>query len=234
MLIVEDDRQIADVIAVNLEDLDLKSEMVPDGRTGLERARSGDFALIILDVMLPRLDGISLLRELRKSDPSTPVLMLTARDGELDRVLGLELGADDYMAKPFSVRELSARVKALLRRSSLGSPEEKAGSPKISIGDILLDREKHVVLLGGRELDLTVKEFDLLSLFMKNPGRAYSRPDLLSLVWGYEFEGYEHTVNTHINRLRGKIENDPASPLYLKTVWGVGYRFAEEKEFARE
>lgn len=232
VLIVEDDNEIARVIAVNIEDLGLKTERASDGRKGLELARSGRFSLIVLDIMLPQLDGVSILRELRSSDERTPVLMLTARDSELDRVLGLELGADDYMAKPFSVRELTARVKALLRRSRFTSGENSGEGEELEIGDLKVDLFKRKVHLRNDEIDLTVKEFDLLSLFMKNPGRAYSRADLLNLIWGYQFEGYEHTVNTHINRLRGKIEKDPGSPEYLKTVWGVGYRFAEEKEFA--
>lgn len=234
VLIIEDDREISKIISVNIEDLGMTTEIASNGREGLDRALSGDFSLIILDIMLPRLDGVSVLRELRSSDPELPVLMLTARDSELDRVLGLELGADDYMTKPFSIRELTARVKALLRRSKLGSQNQTHQKEILSIGGLNLDMDKRIALLDNKEIELTVKEFDLLSLFMKNPGRAYSRTDLLSLVWGYQFEGYEHTVNTHINRLRGKIEKDAGSPLYLKTVWGVGYRFAEEKEFAGE
>lgn len=231
MLIIEDDREIGKIISVNIEDLGLVTEQETDGRSGLARALSGQFDLIILDIMLPGLDGISVLRELRSKDPGIPVLMLTARDNEFDRVLGLELGADDYMAKPFSVREMTARVKALLRRSRLTEMTAETEGEQLAVGELRLDKSKRKVLLGKREIDLTVKEFDLLSLFMQHPGRAYSRTDLLNLVWGYRFEGYEHTVNTHINRLRGKIEKDPGHPDYLKTVWGVGYRFAEKSEF---
>jgi len=233
VLIVEDDPEIAGILAVNIQDLGLQTERAADGLSGLEKARSGGYALIILDLMLPRLDGISLCTRLRETDPLTPVLILTARDGEIDRVLGLELGADDYMTKPFSVRELTARVKALLRRaraSAQTSPEDP-GEP-FRIGELSVDFGKRKVLRGDRELELTVKEFELLALFIRNPGRAYDRAELLELVWGYRFEGYEHTVNTHINRLRGKIEEDPARPRYLRTVWGVGYRFAEPEEFA--
>lgn len=233
VLIVEDDLEIAQIVSVNVKDLGLQTELAADGKTGLEKALSGRFSLIILDVMLPEMDGISLCRSIRNKDQLTPVLMLTARAEEIDRVLGLELGADDYMTKPFSVLELRARIKALLRRSR--TMEEQSGSNGsrsiIEIGSLSVNLEKRQVYLKNRELNVTVKEFDLLALFMQNPGRAFNRSELLNQIWGYSFEGYEHTVNTHINRLRNKIETDPANPLYLKTVWGMGYRFAEEKEF---
>lgn len=231
VLIVEDDSDIAQIVSMNIENLGLKTEHVTDGKTGLERSLSGDFALIILDIMLPQLDGISICTKIRQEDPLTPILMLTARAEELDRVLGLELGADDYMTKPFSVRELTARVKALLRRSQNSSLSQSQSQSQQQIGNLLIDFDKRKVLLRKNELDVTVKEFELLELFVKNPGRAFSRADLLNRIWGYQFEGYEHTVNTHINRLRNKIEDDAAHPLYLKTVWGVGYRFAEIGEF---
>ena len=232
VLIIEDDKEIAGIVSMNIVDLGLNPERESDGKKGLEKALSGEYSLIILDIMLPNLDGISICKEIRLTNPHIPILMLTARDNEVDRVLGLELGADDYMTKPFSVRELIARVKALLRRSKIdGSTDNKeASKPKLSIGELEMDFVKHKVLFKKKEVEMTVKEFDLLELFMQNPGRTYSRSDLLNLVWGHEFEGYEHTVNTHINRLRNKIEEDPAHPKYLKTVWGIGYRFAEEHE----
>lgn len=233
VLIIEDDREIASIVATNIEDIGLETEHVSDGKTGLNRALNGGYALVILDLMLPQMDGISVCTRIREKDPQTPIMMLTAKADEIDRVLGLELGADDYMTKPFSVRELTARVRALLRRSQ--TAYELTSVPKnhsnIKIGSLLVDFDKHKVILDETEIELTVKEFDLLGLFTQNPGRAYSRADLLNLIWGYQFEGYEHTVNTHINRLRNKIEADPAHPLYLKTVWGVGYRFAEVSEF---
>jgi len=234
VLIVEDDKEIARVIAVNIEDLGLETEHVTNGMEGLDRALSGDFSLIILDIMLPRLDGISLCRNIREKDKQIPILMVTARAEEIDRVLGLELGADDYMTKPFSVRELTARIKALLRRSQISLDSTEKKEIELSIGDLSIDFNKRKVILNSKEIEVTVKEFDLLALFIRNPGRAYSRSELLSLVWGYEFQGYEHTVNTHINRLRNKIEKDAADPEYLKTVWGVGYRFAEQKEFGHD
>jgi len=233
VLIVEDDREIASVVAMNIEDLGLVTDHAFDGRTGLQKALEGNFSLIILDIMLPQMDGISVCRSIREQDSLVPIMMLTARDGELDRVLGLELGADDYMTKPFSVRELSARVKALLRRSKASATAESAElqSGRIAIGNLVVDTSLRKVLLKGEAVDLTVKEYELLGLFVRNPGRAFSRKDLLLKVWGYQYEGYEHTVNTHINRLRNKIETDPAHPVYLKTVWGVGYRFTDSEEF---
>ncbi len=232
ILIIEDDHEIADVIALNLKDMGLAPVHAYNGSDGLNMALLGGYELIILDLMLPKLDGMSVCSGIRRDDPVTPVLMLTAKSGEIDRVLGLELGADDYMVKPFSLRELSARVKALLRRSRIGQKVDNQVPELYKLGDLELDLTMHKARLRGRELDLTVKEFELLSLFLRNPGRAYSRSDILTAVWGYDFEGYEHTVNTHINRLRNKIEEDPSHPHFLKTVWGIGYRFTDGKEEA--
>ncbi len=237
VVIIEDDREISDLVSMNLKDMGLETLQVYNGETGLKQASRGGFDLVILDIMLPGMDGITVCRKLRETDPYIPVMMLTAKAEEIDRVLGLELGADDYMTKPFSVRELKARVKALLRRSAAGSgkacKEADENRDLVQIGDLTVDFNKHKTMMKGVELDLTVKEFELLRLFVKNPGRAYSRADLLDLVWEYNFEGYEHTVNTHINRLRNKIESDPANPRYLLTVWGIGYRFAEAPEFEK-
>lgn len=234
ILIIEDDHEIAGLVAMNLNDFGLQTEIVHDGRIGLEQALQGGWDLVILDIMLPQMDGISVCQKIRESDPYTPIMMLTAKAEELDRILGLELGADDYMTKPFSLRELTARVKALLRRSKTGSaPVEGSKNPDediVEIGELAIDFKKHSSSLAGSPLDLTVKEFELLGLFARNPGRAFSRADLLNLIWEYNFEGYEHTVNTHINRLRNKIEKDPARPEYLLTVWGIGYRFTESAE----
>ena len=235
VLIIEDDREIADLVALNLRDLGLAPERAADGRTGLAKALAGDWSLIVLDLMLPQLDGLSVCRRIREGNPFTPIVMLTAKSEVVDRVLGLELGADEYITKPFSVRELTARVKALLRRVR-ADREAMAGRPgegRIELGGLALDLSKRRVTLEGRPVELTAKEFDLLALFARNPGRAYSRPELLAQVWGYQYDGYEHTVNSHINRLRGKIERDPGHPTYLRTVWGVGYRFAEPVELER-
>ncbi len=239
VLIIDDDREISDVVAMNLRDLGFKTERAHDGKAGLQKALAGAHSLIILDLMLPQLDGISVCRRIRERNPYTPILMLTARSEEMDRVLGLELGADEYITKPFSVRELMARVKALLRRvetdreAASGKAAGGQAGGQVRVGEITIDFEKRKVTLADRTVELTVKEFDLLALFARNPGRTYSRTDLLNLVWGYQYDGYDHTVNSHINRLRSKIEEDPGQPRYLKTVWGIGYRFAEPAELSR-
>ncbi|HTO22575.1 MAG TPA: response regulator transcription factor [Spirochaetia bacterium] len=230
-LIIEDDKDIADVLSLHLKDLGLSADRAADGRSGLAKALENRYAVVILDLMLPKMDGLSVCTKIREKSPGTPILMLTAKSEEVDRVVGLELGADDYVTKPFSVRELMARIKALLRRSQQADkPPEGAAAGTIQVGDLALDFDKRRVTRAGATVELTVKEFDLLGLFARNPGRTYSRTQLLNLVWGYQFEGYEHTVNSHINRLRAKIEADPGHPRYLRTVWGVGYRFAEASE----
>jgi DNA-binding response OmpR family regulator len=233
-LIIEDDKDIADVVSLHLKDLGLVAERAVDGRTGLQKALENTYALVILDLMLPKMDGLAVCARIREKNPAMPILMLTAKSEEIDRVLGLEIGADEYVTKPFSIRELVARIKALLRRVQADKDAAAAVSEKgrIEIGALVLDFEKRKVTLEGATVELTVKEFDLLALFARTPGRTYSRTDLLNLVWGYQFEGYEHTVNSHINRLRAKIESDPGHPRYLRTVWGVGYRFAEAAELS--
>ena len=234
VLIIEDDQDIADVVAMNLRDIGLQTDRAVDGRAGLQKALEADYALVILDLMLPKMDGLSVCTRIREKNPHTSILILTAKSEELDRVLGLEIGADEYVTKPFSIRELVARVKALLRRVRTDRDAAAVHGVKgrIERGDLVMDFDKRKVTLSGATVELTVKEFDLLALFTRNPGRTYSRTDLLNLVWGYQFEGYEHTVNSHINRLRAKIEKDPGHPRYLRTVWGVGYRFSELAELA--
>lgn len=227
ILIVEDDPDIARLIQIQLGDLHCTTEIAGDGRRGLARALSGDFDLMVLDVMLPELDGLGVLRELRGKDPGLPVLMLTSKSSELDRVLGLEIGADDYLTKPFSTLELSARVKALLRRAELCRQTETNPEERHRIGDLAIDVERREVQLDGEPVSLTAREFDLLLHFARHPGRVFSRAQLLDQVWGYGHDGYEHTVNSHINRLRAKIEQSPSEPRYIITIWGVGYRMAE-------
>lgn len=228
-LVVEDTAEIADLIRLHLEDLGLQVTCAADGIVGLELARNGTFDLIVLDLMLPGLDGLEICRVLR-SDPRyyTPILMLTAKASEIDRVVGLELGADDYLGKPFSIPELQARVKALLRRSDkmrgVVAPNEVS---MVRAGSLEIDTMRHEVRLCGRLIPLTAKEYDLLLFMAHNPGRVYSRAQLLDAVWGTTLESYEHNVNTHINRLRAKVETDPANPQYVLTVRGVGYRFAD-------
>ncbi|MBI3610380.1 MAG: response regulator transcription factor [Nitrospirae bacterium] len=228
ILVIEDDRDIARLVELHLRDLGCEVHMAHDGSVGLDQALSRTYDLIILDLMLPRMDGLEVCRRLRANPPYTPILMLTAKSSELDRVLGLEIGADDYLTKPFSIRELLARVKALFRRvESLGSLAHPEVRKTIRSGELMIDVEKRKVTLQGQSAELTAKEFDLLLQFALHPGRVYTRSQLLDLVWGYAHDGYEHTVNSHINRLRAKIEEDPARPRYILTVWGVGYKFAE-------
>ena len=235
VLIVEDDQDIAHLVALHLNDIDCEVETVADGRTGLERAQDGGHDLIILDLMLPGIDGLEICRRVRSRADYTPILMLTARTSEFDRVLGLELGADDYLTKPFSVLELVARVKALFRRmEALASQDELAENAPLRVGDLSIEPDKRSVEVRGQAVQLTAKEFDLLLHFARYPGRVFTRAQLLDQVWGYGHEGYEHTVNSHINRLRAKIEEDPAKPRYVLTVWGIGYRFSEPEGESRE
>ena len=233
ILLVEDDADIADLLHLHLSDEGYEVEIVGDGTEGLDRARSGDHDLIILDLMLPGTDGFDICRELRAEDRTTPVLMITAKSEEIDKVLGLELGADDYITKPFSIREVLARIKAMFRRIDMDrqAAGEQDEAP-IKIGDLHIEPAKRKVQRGGAMIDLTGKEYELLLLFARHPGRVYSRQDLLDEVWGYPYSGYSHTVNTHINRLRNKLEADPSDPQYVRTVWGVGYRFAEPEELS--
>lgn len=232
ILIIEDDKEIADLVSLHLNDLNYETVHCGDGQNGLDAAINERFDLIILDLMLPDLDGFEICRRLRADHSYIPILILSSRAEEMDRVLGLELGADDYLTKPFSIRELIARVKAIFRRVESMSKlaDNHGGDTLVNFGELEIDMQKRKVSLAGKTVDLTVKEFDLLKLFAKNPGRAYSRENLLSIIWGYSFDGYDHTVNSHINRLRLKIEKNPANPQFIKTVWGFGYRFAERTE----
>ena len=231
ILIVEDDPDIADLLELHLSDLGYRVDVVADGREGLDRARVGDYALILLDRMLPSMDGLDVCRMLRTDGIPTPILMLTAKSEEMDKVIGLDQGADDYVTKPFSVHELLARVKALIRRRRLDGTESEGDARRdIEVGPLHISPSKRTVVLSGAAVELTAKEFDLLALFARHPGRAFSRQELLDLVWGYQYAGYSHTVNSHINRLRGKIEPEPEDPQFIRTVWGVGYRFAEREE----
>ena len=228
ILVVEDDRDIAQLVELHLRDLGAEVTLAHDGAAALELAQREPFDLLILDITLPSLDGLEICRRIRSSERYTPILMLTARSSEVDRIIGLELGADDYLTKPFSIRELIARVKALQRRVDALSKRENAADAKLlAFGDLRIDVEKHKVTVGREVIDLTAKEFDLLLQFARHPGRVYTRAQLLDLVWGYGHDGYEHTVNSHINRLRTKIEKDHANPSFILTVWGVGYKFAE-------
>jgi DNA-binding response OmpR family regulator len=228
ILIIEDDKDIAHLVELHLKDAGYEVIVAHSGNVGLDLALSHPYDLIILDLMLPGVDGVEICRRVRAASAYTPMLILSCRSSELDRILGLEIGADDYLTKPFSVRELLARVKALFRRVEALKSEASRGSQKVvRAGDLVIDVEKRKVTLQGSSVPLTAREFDLLLHFANHPGRVYTRKELLNMVWGYGYEGYEHTVNSHINRLRAKIEKDPSKPCYILTVWGVGYQFSD-------
>lgn len=227
VLVIEDHTDIAEVVALHLSDIDCEVRHVADGLEGLKVAESDRFDLIILDLMLPGMDGLEICRRVRATNRYVPILMLTAKSSEADRVVGLEMGADDYLTKPFSVMELLARVKALFRRVEAMTQARDGDTEVLHARDIVIDTGRRAVSVGGGAVELTAKEFDLLLQFAKHPGRVYTRAQLLDLVWGYGHAGYEHTVNSHINRLRAKIERDPAKPAHILTVWGVGYKFSD-------
>ena len=233
VLVIEDQEDIAELVKLHLKDIDCRVKLAFDGLAGLAEAQAKSYDLIILDLMLPGIDGLDICKRLRAKSNYTPILMLTSKSSELDRVLGLELGADDYLTKPFSVIELTARVKAIFRRVSAIATGATSASARIQAGDLSIDVERRAVILRGTPIDLTAKEFDLLLHLAQNPGRVYSREQLLDFVWGYNHSGYEHTVNSHINRLRAKVETDPANPRYVLTVWGVGYKFVDTESLRK-
>jgi len=226
ILIIEDDPEIIKLLEIHLTDLIYSTTKAIDGELGLQMALENDYDLILLDLNLPTMDGVTVCKKLREKK-DTPVIMLTAKSEEIDRVIGLEMGADDYITKPFSIRELLARVKAVMRRTD-SKKVEKQKSSEISAEGLLIDIDRRKVVLDDKKVELSPKEFELLVLMASNPGRNYSRTELLDMIWGYNFEGYEHTVNSHINRLRAKIESDMANPTYILTTWGVGYKFNED------
>jgi DNA-binding response OmpR family regulator len=242
VLVAEDQADIRELIVLNLRQAGYEVLGVADGQAALasQQARASD--VLVLDLMMPRLDGLEVCKALRAQGRATPILMLTAKSTELDRVLGLELGADDYLTKPFSMAELLARVKALLRRAELlkaaqtaqatqGALSSAAGNGAavdlVRNGELEISPSRRDVRMGPRQLDFTALEFDLLLHFTKHPGRVFSRAQLLDAVWGYSHEGYEHTVTTHINRLRAKVEQDPMNPRFILTVRGAGYKMRD-------
>ena len=228
VLVIEDESDIANLVKLHLEDIPCDVKLAADGIVGLAEAQAKPYDLVILDIKLPGLDGLEVCRRMRASGRYTPILMLTSKSSELDRVVGLEMGADDYLTKPFSVQELKARAKAIFRRmDQLKGGSEPVAAQSLSIREVCIDVERHEVEVRGKPVTLTAKEFDLLLYFAQHPGRVYTREQLLDQVWGYQHSGYDHTVNSHINRLRSKIETDPQNPEYIHTVWGVGYKFAE-------
>ena len=229
LLVIEDEVDVAALLRMHLAELPADVRLATDGEQGLALALAEEWDLVVLDLRLPRLGGLDVCREIRASGRRVPILILTARAGELDRVHGLELGADDYVSKPFSILELQARVKAMLRRAAFGQAIRLASTEgqalHLHFGALRLDQRRRVASLAGHDLDLTPREWELLSFFAAHPGQAFSRADLLDRVWGYGHDGYNHTVNSHINRLRAKLGDDRSVPHYIHTVWGMGYRF---------
>jgi DNA-binding response OmpR family regulator len=226
VLIVEDDMPIADLLRMHLQDEGYQVTHCADGNMGLAQLRTGGWDALILDLMLPGVDGLEICRQARAMETYTPIIITSARSSEVHRILGLELGADDYLAKPFSVLELVARVKALLRRADAMHRNQRNEAGALELNGVRVDPLTRQAHAEGVALDLTPREFDLLYFFIKHPEKVFSRLDLLNQVWGYQHDGYEHTVNTHINRLRAKIETNPAEPTRILTVWGKGYRYA--------
>lgn len=238
VLIVEDDQDIAELIKVNMQDLGLKVTHCENGEEAVKQAIEFDFSVIILDLTLPGCSGLEVCRQVKEVKQEQAILMLTARSSEIDRVVGLELGADDYMAKPFSIRELQARVHALLRRVHLleksKQDDTEMQNSSLCHGQLMINQRTHEVVLRQKTLDLTATEFDLLRFMAQHPGQVFSRTQLLDKVWGYQYSGYEHTVNSHINRLRNKLiagqpqSNNKVLPTIIQTVFGVGYKFSPE------
>ncbi|MGM9618610.1 MAG: response regulator transcription factor [Oscillospiraceae bacterium] len=221
ILVVDDEKLLVKGIRFNLENEGYQVETAYDGKTAVEMARSGAYDLILLDVMMPEMDGLETCMHIREFS-DVPVIMLTARSEDTDKLLGFEYGADDYVTKPFNILELKARVRALLRRSSASAAKK---SSLLTFGDLSLDTEQRLALKDGKAVELTAKEYDLMELFMKNPRRVYSRENLMNTVWGYAYAGDYRTVDVHIRRLREKLEKNPAEPEHIMTKWGVGYYF---------
>jgi two-component system, OmpR family, alkaline phosphatase synthesis response regulator PhoP len=231
ILLVEDDPQITDLLNLHLHEPFYRVTACDRGSAALEKLAGSTFHLVILDIMLPDLNGIEVCRRIREQNGRTPILMLSSLAEETDKVTALELGADDYLTKPFGVFELMARVKALMRRGNEEVGAEgvtsSAGDGVIIRGELTIDRDKKKVMIRGQRLELTPKEFDLLVLMASHPGKTFTRHELLEMIWGFAFQEYEHTVTSHINRLRIKLEKNLNKPEYILTTWGTGYRFAE-------
>lgn len=230
ILLIEDEPDVAELVASHVADLCDEVVVAHDGHEGMRLATTMNWTLIILDLSLPGPDGMAICRAVRRARTYQPIMMLTSKDSERDCVLGLESGADDYLSKPFSVPELAARVRSILRRvESLreNTADDDQAARLITTGALTIDPTRREVFREGQPIELTVREFDLLEHFARHPGRVFKRDDLLNSVWGYGHQGYEHTVNSHINRLRGKIEWDPSHPEFIVTVWGVGYKLVE-------
>ena len=226
ILVVDDEKVLVKGIKFNLENEGYQVEVGYDGEEAVEQARTGQFDLIILDLMMPKIDGLQACMKIREFS-NVPVIMLTARGEDADKIIGFECGADDYITKPFNILELKARVRALLRRAGQTAQKEKNAN-RLERGAIAIDVDQRAAWKNSQRVDLTAKEFDLIELFLRNPGRVYSRENLLNLVWGYEYIGEFRTVDVHVRRLREKLEPDPANPEYILTKWGVGYYFSSQ------
>jgi DNA-binding response OmpR family regulator len=230
LLVVEDDENISSAISEYFSRAGYAVKTVEDGLMGVKAALDDPPDAVVLDLMLPKMDGLAVCRELREKAGYLPILMLTAKDDVVDKVLGLEMGADDYITKPFSLRELEARIKSVLRRSK---SQPTAGGTRdevpITRGRLRIDPARREVTIGERHVELTPKEFDLLRLFAANPGRVFPRKYLLEKIWDYSYEGYDRTIDSHINRLRAKVEENPENPQMVLTVWGIGYKFSDEQ-----
>ena len=220
ILVADDERVLVKGIKFNLESEGYQVECAYDGQEAVDLARGGGFDLVILDLMMPRLDGLQACMRIRQFS-NLPIILLTAKGEDADKLIGFESGADDYITKPFNILELKARIRALLRRA--GMTRQDAGAPRLSAGPITLDSDTRSVWREGTPVELTAKEFDLIELFLRSPGRVYSRENLLNAVWGYDYVGDYRTVDVHIRRLREKLEPDPTNPRYILTKWGVGY-----------
>ena len=224
ILVVDDERVMVKGIKFNLENEGYQVDTGSDGEEAVDKARTGQFDLIILDLMMPKIDGLQACMKIREFS-NVPVIMLTAKSEDTDKIIGFECGADDYITKPFNTLELKARIRALLRRAGAAAQQQREAD-RLTQGAITLDLSERAAWRDGEQVELTAKEFDLMSLLMQNPGRVYSRENLLNLVWGYEYIGEFRTVDVHIRRLREKLEPDPANPEHILTKWGVGYYLA--------
>jgi DNA-binding response OmpR family regulator len=230
LLVVEDDENISTMINEHFSRVGYSVKTAEDGLAGVQAALNDHPDVVVLDLMLPKMDGLAVCREILEKAPFIPILMLTAKDDVVDKVLGLEMGADDYITKPFSLRELEARIKSVLRRSRSAVATDTAGDEApIVRGKLRIEPSKREVMVGERQVELTPKEFDLLRLFASNPGRVFPRKYLLEKIWDYSYEGYDRTIDSHINRLRAKIEENPENPQMVLTVWGIGYKFSDEQ-----
>jgi len=223
VLVVDDEKLIVKGIKFSLEQEGLLVDCAYDGEEAVAAVKANSYDVILLDLMLPKLSGFEVCQQIREFS-DVPIVMLTAKSEDIDKIMGLEYGSDDYITKPFNILEVKARIKAILRRSRKQVEESKEGK-KLSVGEICLEREGRRVFLKGQEVNLTAKEFDLLELLMNNPNKVYSRENLLNIVWGYEYPGDVRTVDVHVRRLREKIEQNPSEPNYIHTKWGVGYFF---------